>query len=160
MGIIQLFTLSQSASSQRFILKDYPGLESLKDFAQKKEVKRLNIEQYFRGIGRDYNDYVKAMYGPVFGMDDARNGFIYEHTTSDELLRVDENDIPTTYEPCLVITADLGGILKTDTTKIRKGVVSSYDQMDKIQNQIIDEAPYNTIIRDEWIPDKSFLIIE
>lgn len=161
MGTIRLFTLSNNTSSTRFILKDHPGLEHFRDFAQKKDVKRLNIEQYFHGLGRDYKDHIKMVYGPVFGMDDARNGFIYEHKTTGELLRVDENDIPTTYEPCLVIYGDLAGILKTDTTNIRKeSVITSYDEMDRIQNQIVDHNRYTTIIRDEWIPDKSFLVIE
>lgn len=146
--------------STRFILKDHPGLEPLRDFAQKKDIKRLNMEQYFHGIGRDYKDHVKMVYGPVFGMEDPRNGFIYEHNTTGELLRVDENDIPSTYESCLVIYGDLAGILRTNTSNMIKGVVTSYDDMDRIQNQITDGAPYTTIIRDEWIPDKSFLIVE
>lgn len=158
MATIRLFTLTTGANGTQFILKDYPGLETFMNYIQKKDIKRINVDQYFRGIKRDYRDHVKMVYGPVFGMDDPRNGFIYEHKTSGELLRVDEADIPTTYESCNVIYGDLAGIFRTDVN-VKHGIVTEYKDMTHISSMVNDQE-YTRQIRDEWIPDKSFLVID
>lgn len=161
MATIRLFTLTNNKSGTQFIVKDYPGLDVFINYIQKKDIKRINVEQYFRGIKRDYKDHVKMVYGPVFGMDDVRNGFIYEHKTTGELLRADENDIPTTYESCNVVYGDLAGIFGTGTdVKIKHGIVTEYKDMAQIHHIVADQEEYTRQIRDEWIPDKSFLVID
>lgn len=157
MGTIKVFNISAAAVSTRFIVKDHPELQLFNQYAQSKDIKRLNVQQYFHGLGRNYNDYTKVIYGPVFGMEDPRNGFIYEHNSNGELIIVDENDIPVTFEKCEVIMADLSGIVKADTSLLRKGVVTDYNVMCDIGAAI---PLYTTQIRDNWIPDKSFLVID
>lgn len=159
MGTIRLFIVDTKVGTQ-FILKDYPELQVFDSYSKRKDIKRLNIEQYFKGVDRNYLDYIKVVYGPVFGMDDRRNGFIYEHKESGELIVVDEDDVPITYETCDIIMGDLDGMIKTDTDNIKKGVVTSYNDMIAIANKITNNTTYTELIRDQWIPNKSFLIID
>ena len=51
-------------------------------------------------------------------------------------------------------------MFKTDTTNIKKGVITNYYEMDSIQDKVSDTRSYTDLIRDEWIQDKSFLIVE
>ena len=155
MKTIRLYIITSGNIGKEFILNDYPELRLYQEYSKRKEIKRLNVEQYFRGIGRDYKDYIKLAYGPVFGMDDPRNGFLYEHQGTGESIVVDENDIPITYEVCDVLMADLNGICKVDED-IPKGIITSYQAMISLNNT----QHYNDLIRDEWIPNKSFLMVE
>ena len=155
MRTIRLYSITSETVGQDFNLNDYPELRLYQEYSQRKEIKRLNIEQYFRGVGRDYKDYTKLIYGPVFGMDDPRNGFIYEHQVSEELVIVDEEDIPITYEACDVLKADLNGLCKVDID-IPNGIITSYQEMLALCNK----QHYIDLIRDEWIPNRSFLIVE
>ena len=155
MKTIRLYTITSGNISKDFILNDYPELRLYQEYGVRKEIKRLNMAQYFRGVGRDYKDYNKMIHGPVFGMDDPRNGFIYEHQTSGELIIVDENDIPITYETCEVLKAELNGLCKIDAD-IPKGIITSHQAMLELNNS----QPYNDLIRDEWILNKSFLYVE
>ena len=159
MGTIKLYVVTGANVGTQFILRDHPALDRFAGVSKKVNIKRLNMEQYFRGVNRDYRDHTKVMYGPVFGMDDPRNGFIYEHTNG-ELIVVDENDIPITYETCDVIMGDLSGILQADTTMIPKEIITDYNAMDALQDMIANSARYNEMIRSEWVPDKSFLVID
>jgi len=160
MGHIRLFTINTNLQGTQFILKDYPDLQLFDQYAKRKEIKRLNIEDYFRGINKDYKDYIKIMYGPVYGVDDPRNGFVYEHSKSGELLMVDENDIPVTYEACDIIMATLDGIVQTDTNGIQaKKVITEHGEMISIAGKTSNPTLYNELIRDEWIINKSFLTI-
>jgi hypothetical protein len=158
MGTIRLYNIHQGNIGTQFILKDYPELQLFNNYAKRTEIKRLNVEQYFRGVGRNYMDYQKLVYGPVFGMDDARNGFLYEHNTTGELIIVDETDIPITYEVCDVLMGYLSGIYKDDI--ISKGIITSHNEMISLSNKVTNQTSYNDLIRDEWIPNKSFIIIE
>ena len=160
MKLIRLFTISTTQLGTQFILKDYPGLELYANYAKRTDIKRLNMDQYFRGLNKDYKQYTKLIYGPVFGMEDPRNGFIYEHTSSGDLIVVDEKDIPITYEVSDVLMADLGGMVKVDTDKVKVGLMTSYYEMAAISNLLTDPTNYNDLIRDEWVLNKSFLIIE
>lgn len=158
MAIIRLFTISTNNIGTQFILKDYPELRLYESYAIRKEIKRLNIEQFFRGIHKDYKQYKKIIYGPVYGDHDPRNGFIYEHD-SGELLVVDENDIPNTYETCNTLMCDLSGLFRTDID-IPKCIITSHNEMAALSDKVNNPTIYNDLIRDEWIPNKSFLIIE
>ena len=160
MGTIRLYILTDSKLGKQFTLKEYPELEVFRSSARRMDLKRINLEQYFKGIHQDYKQYTKLAYGPVFGEQDPRNGFLFEHNTTEDIIAIDENDIPSTYESCDVITGDLYGRLQTDTRNVRKGVVSDYNTMCDIQTRLIGDNEYNSLIRDEWIPDRSFLLID
>ena len=158
MGTIKLYHVTNSKYSTQFIVEDYPGLNT---FSTKNvQVKRLNMERYFKGMNKNYLDYVKIMYGPVFGMDDVRNGFIYEDKHTEEMIRVPEEDIPVTYAMCDVIMADLMSIVNTDTTLIQKGIVTSYEVLNNLLDKAIDKELFISEIKDMWILDRSFLLIE
>lgn len=159
MGVIRLYVVGQNIGTQ-FILRDYPELNVFSSYAQRKNIKRLNMEQYFRGVSRNLMEYTKVVYGPVFGQKDPRNGFIFEHNESGELIAVDENDIPITYEKSDVLIGDLLGIYKTDSIENNRKVITSYTDMINQGNHVSNSTLYNQLIRDEWIPDKSFLVIE
>ena len=156
---IRLYTISTNNIGTQFILKEYPELQLYNMYSKRQEIKRLNIEQYFRGINKDYKDYVKMLYGPVFGMEDPRNGFAYEHNTTGEVLLVDANDIPITYETCDVLYGDLAGLFKTDTL-LQNGIITDHHEMTRLSDMVENAIAYNDLIRDEWVPSKSFLIIE
>ena len=159
MATIRLFNINKNNTGVEFIIKDYPELRLFESYATRKQIKRVNVEQYFRGVNRNYLDYNKVIYGPVFGMDDKRNGFIYEHKTTEELLLVDEADIPATYETCSVITGYLLGICTTDPISYDKHVVTSYGDMTQLSTLVSNPVLYNSLIRDEWISNESFIII-
>ena len=160
MRTIRLFVIGTAQIGTQFILKDYPDLQLYRNYAKRTDIKRLNMEQYFRGLSKDYKDYVKLIYGPVFGFDDPRNGFIYEHVSTGELIVVDENDIPITYEVSDVIMGDLCGMIKVDDNNIKPRVITSYYEMAAISDTLPNPENYNDLIRDEWVMNKSFLIIE
>lgn len=160
MGIIRLFTITTNNIGAQFILKEYPELQLYGSLARRQDIKRLNMEQYFRGVKRDYKDYTKLVYGPVFGEQDRRNGFLFEHNKTEEVIIVDENDIPVTYETGDVLMADVAGIVKTDTNNIDRRMITSYDDMINLSSKISDPEQYNDLIRDSWIPNRSFLTIE
>ena len=161
MGTIRLYHISNTTVARQFILREYPQLEVFNQYAKRSDVKRLNVERYFAGIKKKYTDYKKMLYGPIFGTQDPRNGFIYENVNDpDDILLVPEEDIPITYETCMVLSGDLGGILQTDTTRIKDKIIVSYDLMDAMQELVPDSGLYMHRIREEWELDKSFLIIE
>ena len=160
MGIIRLFTITTNNIGSQFILKEYPELRLYESLARRQDIKHLNIEQYFRGVKRNYKDYTKLVYGPVYGEQDRRNGFIYEHNTSGEMIIVDENDIPVTHETGDVLMADVAGIVKTDTNNIDRRVITSYNDMINLSSKLSDPEQYNDLIRDSWILNKSFLTID
>jgi hypothetical protein len=159
MRTIRLYIITANEHGKQFIINDYPELRLFESYSKRIEIKRLNIDQYFRGLHKKYNDHTKLIYGPVFGMNDPRNGFIYEHNNTGELVIADENDIPVTYEVCNVIMGDLEGIYKSDTD-ISKGIITSHNQMISLSNKVSNPQLYNQLIRDEWVVDKSFLIID
>lgn len=155
MKTVRLYTITQHNIGKDFPLVDYPELRCYENYSKRKDIKRINVEQYFRGIGKDYKDYIKLAYGPVFGMTDSRNGFLYENKNTEEILIVDENDIPITYATCDVIRADLDGICKVDTNTSAT-VITTHKEMIELSNDPI----YNDLIRDQWVLDKSFLLID
>lgn len=159
MGVIRLYVVGQNIGTQ-FILREYPELNVFSSYVRHKDIKRLNMEQYFRGVNRNLMEYTKVVYGPVFGQEDPRNGFIFEHNESGELIVVDENDIPITYETADVLIGDLSGIFRTDSIENNRRVITSHTDMISQSNHVSNPALYNQLIRDEWIPDKSFLVIE
>ena len=59
MGIIRLFTITTNNIGAQFILKEYPELQLYGSLARRQDIKRLNMEQYFRGVKRDNKDYTK-----------------------------------------------------------------------------------------------------
>lgn len=160
MKTVKLYTIYNAPIGSQFIVKEHPELQVFKQFITSKEIKRLNIEQYFKDIKKNYLEYVKVLYGPVFGFDDPRNGFMYEHFSTGEILLVDEKDIPQTMEICDVITAELTGMVKLNVDPILKTVVTSYSDMVTLSTSATNITSYNELIRDEWILDRSFLIIE
>jgi transcription antitermination factor NusA-like protein len=160
MKAIKIFTVGIKDIGTQFILTDHPELKEFEIYSKHTEIKRINVEQYFHKLHKDYKDYVKLMYGPVFGMSDSRNGFIYEHIKTEEILIIDENELPITYITTNVIYADQVGKYKDDNNKIKPGIITSYKEMVALVNSVSNPALYNDLIKDEWIPDKSFLIIE
>lgn len=158
MGSVKLYYISKSQYSTQFIISDYPGLEIFQ--SKQTEVKRLNVERYFKGINKDYKDYNKIIYGPVFGTDDPRNGFIYEHKQTEEMIIINEDDIPVTYAMCDTISGDLISNVSTDTNNLPKGVITDYTVMTDLQNKISNKELFVSEIKDMWILDRSFLIIE
>lgn len=159
MGVIKLYIVGGNTGTQ-FILREYPELNVFGSYITRKDIKRANMDQYFRGVNRNLMEYTKVVYGPVFGQDDPRNGFIFEHKESGELIVVDENDIPVTYETAQVLIGELSGICQTDSIENNRRVITSHNDMISQGNRVSNLARYNELIRDEWIPNKSFLIIE
>ena len=160
MGLITLFKVTDTNMGIQFVLKDYPSLDCFKRYVKRKEVKRLSIEQYFHSIKKDYKEYTKLIYGPVFGMEDPRNGFVYEHNTTGELIRIDETDIPTTNEMAKVINGDVISTMKANTSKLVKGIITDYKVMDKLHDEMSDGNMYNQLIRDDWMDGETFLMVE
>lgn len=159
MKTIKLYSVTTQQHGPQFILSERPELNVFSSYAKNTSIKKLNMEQYFRGIDKNLMDYTKILYGPVYGMDDTRNGFIYEHNISGELLVVDEAEIPQTYKQERVIYADLDGIHKT-IDNIPSGIITDYGEMLSISNMLTDPTTYNDLIRDEWKPNISFLLID
>jgi hypothetical protein len=160
MGTIKLYKVTESNVGVQLPIKDYPGLSVFKHKSKRVSLNKVNVDKYFTGLGLELINYTKIAYGPVFGVDDPRNGFIYEHNTTGELVRVDEKDLPTYHEQASVVMGDLISILKTDTKDIQKGVVTDSSTMIKIQEMVNNKDKYADQIRGEWQPNMSFLIIE
>lgn len=160
MGTIKLYNYTTSKVGTQFLIKEHPGLESFISKGRTVSVKKVNVERYFTGLGLNYLDYTKIAYGPVFGMDDPRNGFIYEHNSTGDLIRVGEDELPVYYEQSIAIMGDLVSILKTDTTTIPKEAICDAAGMINLQDKLTNQDEYVRLIRNEWQPDESFLIIE
>jgi hypothetical protein len=87
-------------------------------------------------------------------------GVIYEHKDNGEMIRIDEEDIPVTYAMCDVIMGDLMSNVTTDTSDLPKGVITDYKVMCDLQDRAISKELFVSEIKDMWILDRSFLIIE
>jgi hypothetical protein len=112
------------------------------------------MEQYFKSVNRDYRDYTKIAYGPVFGMDDPRNGYLFENNTNGELIVANEQDIITSTNQGNVLYADLVKSVQIDNDRIQNAIVTDYTVLDQISE--VEQR----ILLDEWEPGISFLLVE
>jgi hypothetical protein len=141
------------------LVKDHPELKQFQSYIRKTMRTQYKMEQYFKSISKNLNDYIKIAYGPVFGLDDPRNGFIFGHKDTEEMIRIDEIEIPSSKIECEILGCNLISILNT-TSNIKPGIITTYEDMDKLQNQMEKPEEYIDLIRDEWINNKTFLLIE
>jgi hypothetical protein len=154
MKIIRLYHISTSPTGKLFILDENPQLQCFIQYAKHVPLKKLNMEQYFKSVNRDYRDYTKIAYGPVFGMDDPRNGYLFENNTNGELIVANEQDIITSTNQGNVLYADLVKSVQIDNDRIQNAIVTDYTVLDQISE--VEQR----ILLDEWEPGISFLLVE
>jgi len=147
---------------QKFMINEHPKLkDSFKDYFQKVTNKYVSLEKYFEKIGENLEDYIILAHGPIFGIEDPRDGYIMSNIKTDELISVPDEDIPiiTKVDDCLF--ADTIGYLKTQT-KIESGIYTDLRNIEKIREEYFlnNKDRFNIEFVNDWEPSKTFLLIK
>jgi len=157
MRTLQLYQLSDKGDSTVFMLDEYPELEYFTTVSTIADLQLLSFDRYFKTIQRNIDDYTKLMYGPIYGEHDTRNGFLFEHKQTGELIMVNDQDIPSVYEKKRVINATYICSVKTDSKDITEGIIVKWDDVLRLSKKVKDTSDISDMILSEWVESKSFL---